>query len=866
MEKGFSLTGQTLDDKYFIEEELGEGGMGAVYLATHLGTSRPVALKVIHPQLMDNKEFVERFRREAKAAGKLRHPNIVNVTDFGVTQVANGQLAYLVMEYLDGITLKDLIKQTQEQPIGLVLDILEQTALAIDKAHKEGIIHRDLKPANIWLQPNGRGGYNVKVLDFGLAKFTELTPVQPTKENQPKLLLATSGESEAATLIKADSLANTVMANKAQTLAYSHEIKTQNNEETLSLEAISDSTNISTINKNNETLAYNPNTLNSEKTSSYDTTPTDSNNESSQIATLKIVDSSSLKTQIIDSDTNKQKTATNAIDIKEDALTQVGTILGTPHYMSPEQCTGRDINNKTDIYSLGLIAYEMLTGQKAFSGSLYNLMYKHAEEYPIPIHKVRKGIPKSINEVLLWAVAKNRDKRPISANAWILALRSSFETDKNIVEQSRLQYKEYYSTLFFLSLSFYLLLLMGFLIPTVLFEIPSSLSKTVAFSFSIIISNRALVVAFSLFNNKVKENKKSLSFFSLFKNTLSLLPKLIITIIQAPIYSIICLIKTYSLPHHSFYPSVIALENMYGVNALRRSHMLASKIHNIRKMLFLYELSTILTATLIFYITDRELYSVVYDLFDSATLVRSAVFLILVIFCPLFLFLTFSPYNLANSLLYQRAKTILGEALILEIPLTSQETPLWKQRLQNFGSFLFSNLTRQVTLICVVLVGTVLLLLQNPTNTMMSLIAEDKQTELIQLIATLDINKPNYAGEYPLIEAVRYRRSSIIDLFISKGANPNVKSIKGDTPLIKAVIVEDIEIIEKLLKAKADINLTSNKGNTALIWAVRNNNLKIVEFLLKNNADKTIKNSEQKTALDYAKERNDPEILRLLKE
>src|SRR5438309_8798191 len=93
---------QVLDGKYQMTRELGKGGMGTVYLATHLGTERPVAVKIIAPQYMQRGEFVERFRREARAAGRLRHPNVVDVTDFGFSETKDGQVAYLVMEYLDG--------------------------------------------------------------------------------------------------------------------------------------------------------------------------------------------------------------------------------------------------------------------------------------------------------------------------------------------------------------------------------------------------------------------------------------------------------------------------------------------------------------------------------------------------------------------------------------------------------------------------------------------------------------------------------------------------------------------------------------------------------------------------------------------
>src|ERR1041384_7854801 len=164
---------ELLDDKYQLEQLLGKGGMGAVYRATHLGTKRTVAVKVIHPQLSAHDQFVARFRREAEAAGRLRHPNVVDVTDFGIAHTRNGPVAYLVMEYLDGCTLAEIVAEEGRLPIAWVIDILEQVCAAVQEAHGAGIIHRDLKPDNIWLEPNGRGGYTVKVLDFGLVKIND---------------------------------------------------------------------------------------------------------------------------------------------------------------------------------------------------------------------------------------------------------------------------------------------------------------------------------------------------------------------------------------------------------------------------------------------------------------------------------------------------------------------------------------------------------------------------------------------------------------------------------------------------------------------------------------------------------------------
>src|SRR6187551_2499893 len=173
MPEAEGYVGEVLDEKYRLEHLLGKGGMGAVYLATHLGTERYVALKLISPQFMRNNEFVERYKREARAAGRLRHPNVVDVTDFGFSRVKEGQVAYLVMEYLDGCTLGDVLAEEKRLPLEWVADIMEQVCSAVHEAHQQGIIHRDLKPDNIWLEPNQRGGYTVKVLDFGIAKLEE---------------------------------------------------------------------------------------------------------------------------------------------------------------------------------------------------------------------------------------------------------------------------------------------------------------------------------------------------------------------------------------------------------------------------------------------------------------------------------------------------------------------------------------------------------------------------------------------------------------------------------------------------------------------------------------------------------------------
>src|SRR3954466_2797172 len=154
-----SMIGEVLDAKYRIDRQLGSGGMGNVYLATHLGTTRVVAVKVIAPRWSADPESPGGFQREAQACGRLRHPNIVNVTDFGIAVAGRRQVPYLVMELLDGQTLSAFQEEDPRPALPLVAELLDQVSLALDEAHRHGIVHRDLKPDNLWLESNGRGQY-----------------------------------------------------------------------------------------------------------------------------------------------------------------------------------------------------------------------------------------------------------------------------------------------------------------------------------------------------------------------------------------------------------------------------------------------------------------------------------------------------------------------------------------------------------------------------------------------------------------------------------------------------------------------------------------------------------------------------------
>lgn len=162
-----NLIGAVLDQRYQIVSLIGEGGMGAVYKAEQAG-GPPVAIKVLHEELGDQQELRERFEREARALFGLEHPNILHVTDFGIV---NGN-PYLAMELLEG---QPMDKLTEDGPLNpdLAFELARQMLDALAFAHANGVLHRDLKSENIWVSQDAHGRPIAKILDFGLAKFTD---------------------------------------------------------------------------------------------------------------------------------------------------------------------------------------------------------------------------------------------------------------------------------------------------------------------------------------------------------------------------------------------------------------------------------------------------------------------------------------------------------------------------------------------------------------------------------------------------------------------------------------------------------------------------------------------------------------------
>jgi len=266
--------GAIIDGRYRILGRIGGGGMANVYLAEDTTLGRRVAIKMLHRRFVEDAKFVERFRREAKAAAGLNHPNIVGVYDWGQVGSEN----YIVMEYVEGDTLKELIRRRGRLSGNEALAILLGLLAAVGAAHSNGVVHRDVKSQNILIDGEGR----VKVADFGIAQ------------------------------------------------------------------------------------AGDP------------------------------------------------------------GMTEAGSILGTAQYLAPEQARGEPVDERSDLYSVGVVLYEMLTGRVPFKGdSAVTVALKHVNELPPEPAELVPGLPYSLNQIVLKALAKDPNRRYGSAVEFAADLRAA---------------------------------------------------------------------------------------------------------------------------------------------------------------------------------------------------------------------------------------------------------------------------------------------------------------------------------------------------------------------------------------------------------------------------------------------------------
>jgi tRNA A-37 threonylcarbamoyl transferase component Bud32 len=256
------VVGDVLSDRYELEELLGTGGMSSVYRAHDRLLERKVALKVLHQHFTADEEYVERFRREARAVATLSHPNIVTVIDRG----ENEGRQFIVFEYVEGENLKQLIQRRGAAPVATALELAMQIARGLSFAHQQGLIHRDVKPQNVLMNGDGQA----KVTDFGIAR---------------------------------------------------------------------------------------------------------------------------------------------SLDVKH-GMTQTGTVLGTSDYIAPEQAQGQRVDEHTDVYSLGVVLYEMLLNEVPFPGENFvAIAMRHINEEPPSIRDKRPDVPPRVEAAVHRAMAKDPEAR-----------------------------------------------------------------------------------------------------------------------------------------------------------------------------------------------------------------------------------------------------------------------------------------------------------------------------------------------------------------------------------------------------------------------------------------------------------------------
>ncbi len=786
------LIGKIIDDKYLIEKELGRGGMGAVYRGTHLGTQRPVAVKVISPTLMNDSSFLERFQCEAIASGRLRHPNVVNVTDFGNARFEGKQLAYLVMEYLDGTSLADFLLQHRQLPLKFIADITEQLCLAIDHAHQQGIIHCDLKPQNIWLQPDGRGAYNVKVLDFGLAKLR-------TTSEQRLLQLSTDNDATEIYDISPENLCDTGAATQIQ--------------------------------KNN--ALYESNSQYEEKNILEDMT---------------------------------------AASISPQIASFAATIMGTPLYMSPEQCRCCELTPSSDIYSLGVILYQMLTGETPFSGTALNLIFHHTRSQVPFLRKKRPNIPLSLEKLVLSMLSKTPHLRPTNGLAISISLRTIVEGEKPILNLARSVSQKYNWPFFIASLLVYTpFILFANIITT--FQ-PAFFWLWLPF---LMVASVLNIAAHSVILREISlTTETTVGFPCVFSLIIKMMPSLLKTgllvcfdILKGLIFLIWPGMKSY---HRSYlYPSVLVWEEKSGRAAIERSSQLMSNLRYCGFTLQLYDLLVHCTLILVMFMTGYLSYSLGFQESESSWM--ALCFFLVNLVLPIILVPAHSPYAIASVFFYFRCRQAAGESINIQDKIFAQldaRFRMYSIYASTVGDAIILILKRTVYAAAAYIFLALVIILSLSSINKKKLVHEaehgnDETVKELIDIHGFNVDKRDNFGRTALIVAASTGRKSTVLLLLERKAEVDTKVSAGYTALMEASRRGYLPIVRILLQHKANINLQNAYGRTAIMEAISEGYTPVVQELLKAGADISIKNNDGEDAMQVAINKKYPEITEMIK-
>ena len=753
------LVGRTLDNKYLIEKLLGKGGMGSVYQSIHTGTKRTVAVKVIAPQYMRNRELLIRFQREAEASGRLRHPNVVNVTDFGVTVIEGTPVAYLVMEYLDGETLFEYLQKHPLMPPSMAVDILEQISLGVAEAHSHGILHRDLKPQNIWLQPDGRGGYIVKVLDFGIAKLAD-----------PSALPMELHDLEAAPNVEESS-------------------------------------------------------------------PDED------------------ATQLI---APTEMGMTSAFAGASGFTTTVGSTLGTPAFMSPEQCSGKAVSEKSDLYSLAMMAYMMLAGELPFKGNARELIEQQITLTPDPPHSRNPNLSEIVSRVIQESLAKDPDYRAPDCQSFVAKIRAAVEGEVNLLKESRASSSGnsgVWFAILFMAILPAAVVFNGFRHLNRFLQDQALLQDWQAFGlvilFHIAITYCAMVWAdMAMTSWLVHIRTHEVSIRGWFKQ-MGFSWKRYPAALSASTFTLHPM--RFGLAH-----IIVLLEGLPRAAAQQRSAKLLEGNEHLVMALLVRRLAVAFLVALylpiVFIISSAPLRIVFRETVGDGF--GNMLSLVSFSFMPIY-----GSFLLAWNLLYERTRRSLGESVASAEKRYQTDRGKVGERIR-LGTKLWGALP--LVLVTGLIVPPFLGWNERFGDSLSTAVREGRMKDVkAQLEMGDDPNAGRGPNSDPLIVSIQNGDEAMAKLLIEKGAKVDADP-KMWGPLHFSVLRRRPEMTRLLLERGAKVDPVDDRENTPLLLAAKNGQIESARLLLARGADRGKKDILGKTALDYAREQGHADIVKLL--